>query len=121
MTDAANFLRDSAKADALTSATVAPKAKSKGGNITANVNQAATELVTQSAKDGLEAGRKANDAFALAFAQTRKAGTAKMLESVESANEATASAVAAVDVDSTVEEALAGADPFSAGSLSLLG
>ena len=73
-----------------------PKAKSKGGNITTNVNQAATELVTQSAKDGLETGRKANDAFALAFAQTRKAGTAKMLESVESANEATASAVASL-------------------------
>lgn len=99
----------------------APKFKAKGGNITTNVNQAATELVTQSAKDGLETGRKANDAFALAFAQTRKAGTAKMLESVESANEATSSAVAAVDVDSTVEEALAGADPFSVGSLSLLG
>ena len=94
--------------------------KSNGGSISANVNQASADLAKSSFADGVNAARTSNDAFALGYVKARKKGTEQMLDTVASATKATAAAVAAVNL-AEIEEGYGEIDPFSAGSISLLG
>ena len=91
----------------------------KGGSIAQAVNTTGASIVKQSYSDGVKAGQKANDAFALGLSKARKAGAEKMVQSVAAANNATAAAIESISIDNIAEE-FGDIDPFTTGSSLLL-
>ena len=92
----------------------------QGGSIAQAVNTTGVSIVKQSYQDGVVAGQKANDAFALGLSKARKAGAEKMVDAVATANNATAAAIQAISIDDIAEE-FGEIDPFTTGSSLLLG
>jgi adenine/guanine phosphoribosyltransferase-like PRPP-binding protein len=120
-TKASDLIPQTAQDNAAPSQPQASTEQATGGSIVANLNQGGADLVATAAQNGAQTAVAANNAWAMGFAATRKAGTEEALEAIKAANQATSAAVAAINVDQIVAEATSGISPFSKGSLSLLG
>ena len=94
-------------------------AENKGGGITQTLNTSGVGMVKQSYADGHAIGQKANEAFALGLSRTRKAGAEQMAKELGKVNDATAAAIAAIDIEQVADE-FGELPPFNMGSLSLL-
>lgn len=94
-----------------------PKPK---GKVTLAVASTAEGAITSAANDGAATARQANDAYVTSFAHVRAHGAEEALKLVTSAGDASREAIAGIDVDAVVSEAVAGS-PFSKGASLLLG